>query len=191
MKNILLILIILLVVNCESRKGEDNYIPPETSVSDKQFNFHIVDRGIWRSAQPSLESIAVMKKHGLKTVINLRGSEENNLWESRICDSLDIKYYHIPLDGREIPDTADLNKILSIIENQQNQPVMYHCLGGKDRTGIVTAIYRLKNSNVSFEEAHKEMLMYGYNEKEFPHLVDFVESYREKYLKNPARVELE
>lgn len=184
-KTIITIFLVYLLVGCESRKEEENsYIPPETSVSDKQFNFHIVDDGIWRSAQPSVESIAVMKKHGLKTVINLRGSEENHLWESRISDSLGIQYFHLSMDGRDVPDTADINNILRIIENKQNQPVMYHCLGGKDRTGIVTAIYRLKNSDISFEEVHKEMLMYGYNEEEFPQLAEFVKNYRKKYLQN-------
>ncbi|NNG26464.1 MAG: hypothetical protein HKM87_02995 [Ignavibacteriaceae bacterium] len=187
---ITLILIIYLLLACESKEEEANtYIPPETSVSDKQFNFHIVDDGIWRSAQPSAESITVMKKHGLKTIINLRGSEDNHLWESRISDSLGVQYFHIPMDGREEPDTADLNEVLRIIENQKNQPVMYHCLGGKDRTGIVTAIYRLKNSDVDFEEVHKEMLMYGYNEEEFPQLSEFVKTWREKYKQNSEVVE--
>jgi protein tyrosine/serine phosphatase len=187
MKIVAIILLTYLVVGCESNVEEANtYISPETSVSDKQFNFHIVDNGIWRSAQPSIESIAVMKKHGLKTVINLRADKENHLWESRVCDSLGIQYVHIPMDGREVPDTADINKILRVIENQQNQPLMFHCLGGKDRTGIVTAIYRLKNSDIGFEEENKEMLMYGYNEKEFPHLAEFVKGWREKYLKNPV-----
>jgi len=189
-KIITIILLTYLVVGCESREDEANtYIPPETSVSDKQFNFHIVDNGIWRSAQPSIESIAVMQKHGLKTIINLRGSEENHLWESRICDSLGIQYFHMPMDGREVPDTADLNNILRIIENQQNQPLMFHCLGGKDRTGIVTAIYRLKNSEIGFEEVHTEMLIYGYNEEEFPHFAEFAKRWREKYLKNPVMEE--
>jgi protein tyrosine/serine phosphatase len=184
-KIIAIIFLIYFVLGCEPREEVANtYIPPETSVSDKQFNFHIVDDDIWRSAQPSIESIAVMKRHGLKTIINLRGSEENQLWESRICDSLGIQYFHISMDGRDVPDTAHLNNILRIIENQQNQPVMYHCLGGKDRTGIVTAIYRLKNSDISFEEVHKEMLMYGYNEEEFPHLTEFAKTWREKYLQN-------
>ena len=183
-KIITIIFLVFFLVGCESREEANTYIPPETSVSDKQFNFHIVDDGIWRSAQPCVESISVMQKHGLKTIINLRGSEENHLWESRICDSLGIQYFHMPMDGREVPDTADLNNILRIIENQQNQPVMYHCLGGKDRTGIVTAIYRLKNSDVSFEEVHKEMLMYGYNEEEFPQLSEFAKTWREKYLQS-------
>ena len=189
-KLIIIIFLVYLLVGCKSGEKEANvYIPPETSVSDKQFNFHIVDDGIWRSAQPSVESINVMKKHGLKTIINLRGNEDNHLWESRICDSLGIQYFHIPMDGREVPDTVDLNKILRVIENQQNQPLMFHCLGGKDRTGIVTAIYRLKNSDIEFEEVHKEMLMYGYNEEEFPHLAEFAKRWREKYLKNPVRGE--
>jgi len=183
-KIIAIIFFIYFVLGCEPREGADTYIPPKTSVSDKQFNFHIVDNDIWRSAQPSIESIAAMKKHGLKTIINLRGSEENHLWESRICDSLGIQYFHLPMDGRDVPDTADLNNILRIIENQQNQPIMYHCLGGKDRTGIVSAIYRLKNSDASFEEVHKEMLMYGYNEEEFPHLTEFAKTWQEKYSQN-------
>ena len=64
---------------------------------------------------------------------------------------------------------------------------MYHCLGGKDRTGIVTAIYRLKNSDIGFEEVHKEMLMYGYNEEEFPQIAEFVKNWREKYLINKVK----
>jgi protein tyrosine/serine phosphatase len=186
-KTIVITFLVCALVGCESRENEaSTYLPPETSVSDKQFNFHIVDDGIWRSAQPSIESITVMKKHGLKTIINLRGSEENHLWESRICDSLGIQYFHLPMDGREVPDIADINKILRVIENQQNQPVVYHCLGGKDRTGIVTAIYRLKNSDIGFKEVHTEMLMYGYNEEEFSHLAEFAKHWRKKYLKNPV-----
>ena len=190
-KIIAIIFLIYFVLCCEPTEEANTYIPPETSVSDKQVKFHIVDDAIWRSAQPSIESIDVMKKHGLKTIINMRGSEENHLWESRICDSLDIQYFHMPMDGREVPDTADLNNILRIIENQQNQPIMYHCLGGKDRTGIVTAIYRLKNYDVSFEEVHKEMLMYGYNEEEFPQLAEFVKNYRKRYLQNALMNEQE
>jgi len=186
-KIIIIIFLIYFLVGCKSiEEDASSYIPPETSVSDKQFNFHIVDEGIWRSAQPSAESIAVMQKHGLKTIINLRGSEENHLWESRVCDSLGIQYFHLPMDVREVPDTADINKTLSVIEDQHYRPFMFHCLGGKDRTGIVTAIYHLKNSNVGFEEVHQEMLMYGYNEEEFPHLAEFAKDWREKYLKNPV-----
>jgi nitrous oxide reductase accessory protein NosL len=111
-KIIAIIFLTYLVVGCESREKADTYIPPETSVSDKQFNFHLVDDGTWRSAQPSIESISVMQKNGLKTIINLRGNEENHLWESRIWDSLGIQYFHLPMDGREVPDTADLNRIL-------------------------------------------------------------------------------
>jgi len=182
MKKLIIAGFVFVALSCAREANIDkSYIPPETSVSDKQFNFHIVDDNIWRSAQPSIESISVMKKHGLKTIINLRGSEENHLWESKISDSLGIQYFHFPMDGREVPDTAHLNNILKIIEDEQNQPVMYHCLGGKDRTGIVTAIYRLKNSDIDFEKVHREMLMYGYNQEEFPHLAEFVKTWREKY----------
>ena len=130
----------ILLTSCAHQPEPNPYIPEETSVVDKQFNFHIVAPGFWRSSQPNHESIVRMKKHGLKTLINFRGDEATNVWEMTLCDSLGITYYNFPIDGREKQDRQQWQEILDIVANPDNQPVLVHCLCGKDRTGFGAAL---------------------------------------------------
>lgn len=163
------IVIIFFLISCkENDKPKDvvdNYIPPPLSVVDKQFNFHIVDNNLWRSSQPNSESIKRMKLHGLKSIINLRGDEQTDIWEKKLSDSLGIKYFSKPMDATKEQDLNYLKEILSLIEDENNQPVLVHCLGGKDRTGLIVGMYKLKYSNISMEDLKKEIIMYGHDEK--------------------------
>lgn len=163
------IVIIFFLISCkENDKPKDvvdNYIPPPLSVVDKQFNFHIVDNNLWRSSQPNSESIKRMKLHGLKSIINLRGDEQTDIWKKKLSDSLGIKYFSKPMDATKEQDLDYLKEILSLIEDENNQPVLVHCLGGKDRTGLIVGMYKLKYSNISMEDLKKEIIMYGHDEK--------------------------
>lgn len=163
------IVIIFFLISCkENDKPKDvvdNYIPPPLSVVDKQFNFHIVDNNLWRSSQPNSESIKRMKLHGLKSIINLRGDEQTDIWEKKLSDSLGIKYFSKPMDATKEQDLNYLKEILSLIEDENNQPVLIHCLGGKDRTGLIVGMYKLKYSDISMEDLKKEIIMYGHDEK--------------------------
>ncbi|MBU4444815.1 tyrosine-protein phosphatase [bacterium] len=177
MRKISLFFIISLLftfVSCSKQTGESDYVPAVTSIVDKQFNFHIVTPGVWRSSQPNRESLDRMKKHGLKTVINLRGDKATNLWERHIADSLGLKYYNIQIDARYEQNTDTVRYILSIMHDSAHQPVLIHCLGGKDRTGMLSAIYKMRYCGTSFEDAYREMLMYGYHENDYPHLVETI-----------------
>jgi undecaprenyl-diphosphatase len=172
MKNFLIVLLgSLFLLSCTQRVPEDvvdNYIPPPQSVVDKQFNFHIVDENLWRSSQPNKESLIRMKEHGLKTIINLRGDEETDLWEKSLSDSLGISYFSKKMDSRFPQEMSYLQEILSIIEDTTNQPVLIHCLGGKDRTGLISAMYKFKYYNIPLEDLKKEMIMYGHDNENYP-----------------------
>ncbi|TQC48208.1 tyrosine-protein phosphatase [Rhodococcus sp. WS4] len=88
----------------------------------------------------------------LRTVVDLRRTEEVEFervaWES----SYGVAYYNIPLS---LPTgnswTADYNqyliadpdavvKVIAILTDPDNYPALFHCAGGKDRTGVVAAI---------------------------------------------------
>jgi len=173
----ILLFFILFVNGCNDKNQKRKYIPPATSVVDKQFNFHIVDSTLWRSAQPNSESLKRMKSFGLKTIINLRSDSVTNKWEKKIADSLNLNYYNFPLDSRKEQDPDEINLILNIILQKKNQPVLVHCLGGKDRTGLISALYKLQKGNKTLNEIHKEMLMYGYNEEKYPKIYEFVKKW--------------
>jgi protein tyrosine/serine phosphatase len=179
MKTILFILMSITFIQC-SNNEKSEYIPPETSVVDKQFNFHIVDEGVWRSSQPNAESIARMKMHGLKTVVNLRGDSANHVWERRIVDSLGLTYVNFPMDGKAKQDTGYLRQVLSFVQDEANQPLLMHCLGGKDRTGIISALYKKEKYNQSFESLKREMIMFGHDAEEMPELLKVIENWNDE-----------
>ncbi len=144
------------------------YTPAKTSVVDEQFNFHAVTPFLWRSGQPSEESFLRMKQHGLKTVINLRHEEQNNPWEKELAEKMGLQYYYFPMDAGKDHDLGQITEILEVIKDPANQPVLIHCHGGKDRTGLVTAIYKIEYTDQDFNDIYKEMLMFGYHQERYP-----------------------
>ena len=52
--------------------------------------------------------------------------------------------------------SSEIEEILEIISNPENQPVFIHCKRGCDRTGTVSAAYRIKFDGWTAEEARRE-----------------------------------
>ena len=57
-----------------------------------------------------------------------------------------LPYFALQTDGKKDGDVDALVRILEIVLDPNNQPVLFHCEGGKHRTGMVTlAIRHLQN----------------------------------------------
>ncbi len=143
---------------------------PSTAVVHKQFNFHVVAPGVWRSGATNKKTLKRMKRQGLRTVVNLRRSKSYHKKERDIAQKLGLQYHHFPMDPRKAQDRAYLQSILSVISDPANQPVLVHCRSGKDRTGLIAGLYKLQQEEVSVEAVYKEMLLYGYNPRKYPEI---------------------
>lgn len=177
-KTIIFFSLIILVIFNSCAEEESKYIPPETSVVDQQFNFHITAPGVWRSSQPNKTSLEKMKMHGLKTIINLRGDEETNNWEKEFSDSLGLQYFNEPLDARDEFNTEQVQRILDIVADTANQPVLIHCLGGKDRTGLITGIYKTHYLGENFDDVIKETIMFGHDAENYPEVLKTIHNWK-------------
>ncbi len=124
-----------------------------------------------------------MREHGLRSIINLRGDDETDLWEGKLADSLGINYYSKPLDAREKQDPNYLIEILSLIEENKNQPVLVHCLGGKDRTGLLIGMYKLKHTDATLEQIKQEMIMYGHDSENYNEIFAALEQFQNELTK--------
>lgn len=177
MKKILIIFTLLInysVVNAQ-------YIPPATSVVDRQFNFHVVDKNVWRCSQPSPEAITLLKtNYGLKTILNLRGVNEAEDSEAQLADSLGLNYISFPMDSRYPQNQDSLQMVLKIVNDSTNYPILIHCLGGKDRTGLVVALYKLEKYHTPKADLITEILMYGQDSTSFPLIIKELREYKEK-----------
>ena len=89
--------------------------------------------------------------------------------------SAGMKSIRIPMNTHRPPTSAELTNFLQIVNDPANQPVYVHCVGGKHRTGVMTAIYRMTGSAWTADQAFDEMKDFKFGadflHPEFKHFV--------------------
>ena len=120
----------------------------------------------YRSAQLSSSAFeTVIEEHAIKTVINLRGSQQNAAWydsERATTQRLSVIYIDLPLSANEEPDDAKLDLLIATMRDAEN-PLLIHCEGGADRSGLASALYRRFVEGTTYERAAEELsFRYGH-----------------------------
>lgn len=137
MKNLILLIILFLAVGC---------------------NLHEIDEGkYFRSAQLSGEELeSVIKEHGIKTVINLRGAKDVDWYreEAAVTERMGVTLISIGMSAKRLPHREDLIKLLDAFKTAE-RPMLIHCQGGADRTGEASAIYQMLYMGKTKKEALK------------------------------------
>jgi protein tyrosine/serine phosphatase len=139
-------------------------------------NFHQVNQGLYRGAQPRAEGMQRLAALGVKTVINLRAADERARAEEREALAVGLRYFNIPMEGLSRPGHEQVARALALINDGVNQPVFVHCKRGADRTGTVIAIYRITHDGWSGEAALREAKRYGLSWVEFG-MKDYIRDY--------------
>ena len=57
---------------------------------------------------------------------------------------------------------SSLMNILDVLDDPENYPILIHCKAGLHRTGLLTAIYRMKMQGWSKAEAVRELKANGF-----------------------------
>ena len=101
------------------------------------------------------------KKLGVRTVVSLRAfhSDSNEIGETGLgYEHLFLKTWH--------PEEEDVVRFLKFVTDPKQTPVLLHCQHGADRTGMVSAIYRIVVQGWTKEEAVREMTTgdFGFHE---------------------------
>ena len=156
----------------------------EDLAAKKITNFHKFGDGLYRGARPQGTNFMDLKNLGIKTVINLQGGDikdfylgwlagklepgenpENILFEKTSFEYLGINFINTPLAAIEPITKAEGEAIgltLAKMNDPANQPIYIHCEHGKDRTGLVVALYRVFYQNWKKMDAWREMLSFGH-----------------------------
>jgi len=94
-----------------------------------------------------------------------------------------------PMNTRIVPTAAQLARFLSLVNDSTGQPVYVHCVGGRHRTGVMTAVYRMTHNGWSGDRAFKEMKQFKYGADFLhPEFKDFVYGYRPELVAESAAV---
>ena len=140
-------------------------------------NFGRVNDTYYRGGQPVGKDYAALAAAGIKTVLSLT-SDDAQPNEKAQAEAAGMKFFQIPMTTHRVPTGAQVAEFLAIVDNKNAQPVYVHCVGGRHRTGVMTAIYRMTHDNWSASQAFAEMKQYKFG-ADFLHaeFKDFVMGY--------------
>lgn len=152
--------------------------PTATTSSIRIDNFGRVDSHLYRGGQPEGHDFADLKALGVRTIVNLT-SDDADPQEKAMAEAAGITYVQIPMTTHTVPTPAQVARFLGIVNDPASGPVFVHCVGGRHRTGVMTAANRIAHDGWTGEQAFKEMKQYKFG-SDFLHaeFKQFVYGYR-------------
>lgn len=143
-------------------------------------NFHLVDtvasKAMYRGAQPSGDAQwKYLSGLGVKTVLKLNqyAGTQSTVEEERLAaEKYGIRVVPVFMPPEDLPhnfnpwaapDDAQIKTALAVMEDSGNWPLYIHCSHGRDRTGLLVAMYRIRQNNFCKDKAFAEMKSNGHN----------------------------
>ena len=125
--------------------------------------FRVVDKQYLRGAQPAASAADVLLRLGVKTIVDLRSKYDRTPGLADEAEQAGLGYYWLPLSVWDPPTDAQTAEFLAVVTDPSRGPVFVFCTDGVNRTGEMTAVYRIIHSGWSVEEALKEMDEAGFS----------------------------
>jgi tyrosine-protein phosphatase SIW14 len=139
-------------------------------------NFGQVNANYYRGAQPEGQDYATLSALGIRTVIDL--TKDGDSSEAASVEQAGMRFFRIPMTTHESPTADQISRFLAIVNDPANQPVYVHCQGGRHRTGVMTAVYRMTADGWDADRSFGEMKRYKFGADFLhPEFKDFVYSY--------------
>jgi protein tyrosine/serine phosphatase len=130
-------------------------------------NFHsVIDGQFYRSAQPTPEELAsYIQRHGIKTVINLRGPHPGTAWyddEVTTAQGLGVKHIDFGMSASKTISPEKAQRLVELMASAP-KPILIHCLSGADRSGLAAALYVRKIAGLDEARAEGQLsFFYGH-----------------------------
>lgn len=128
-----------------------------TPVAEAQ-NLYRIHQDFYRSAQLDSKDVALLQSLGIKTVVSLRSFHSDD----KLLKDSSIRLQRVGINTWSINDQNVIAALRAIKAAEKDGPVLLHCLHGADRTGLVTAMYRILYQAWSKEQAMEELIKGGY-----------------------------
>ena len=120
-------------------------------------NLHRISPGLYRSEQPTALGMKNLEKLGIRTVINLRFFNNDR---KEVAGTL-LRTERVKILTWDIDD-EQVVAVMRMLRDPENGPYLIHCQHGADRTGLMSAMYRVLEQGWSADDALAELTGGGY-----------------------------
>src|SRR5258706_6015962 len=172
-----------LTVTTTSGKSFAQRVSPESRIP----RFAEIRPGLTRGGEPDESGLSYLRDRGYKTIVSFLADPD----ESTFVVEHGMKYVHIPIRSGPFscpaPSDDQVRQFLSVATDTTLYPMFIHCHARKDRTGAMTAIYRMEACGWTNGEAVEEMKSFGFAGR-YKKLFNYVQSYKPAAAATPANV---
>jgi len=141
---------------------------PEKKPKEDLPNFHQVTPYLYRGGEPTKKGLQEVKKMGVETIFDLRGTGPDTKVEKEEAEKLGMHYFNLPMDS-QAPSNEYVDKFLHSVEAARaannGKPVFVHCQHGSDRTGCLVGVWRVTHDGWDYDKAYEEMRKYYFGPK--------------------------
>ena len=134
-----------------------------------------------RSRIPETPRLQEMeRRYQIKTIVALLNDDEVEqpefAAEQNFAKQHGITFIYLRMG---VPTPEQVTTFLEIVNNPANQPVLVHCWHGTIRTGVLVAIYRIKEQAWPLQKALDEMASFGFDLQtvQYKSMLDIVRGY--------------
>lgn len=148
-----------------------------------QKNFDaVVPERLYRSGQPSERQLEDwIREYGLKGILTLRHGLPP--YEKELADRYGVNLYQRTFSAKTGLTDQQWEDIHRILTDEANLPLLIHCHSGVDRTGLVTALYRIDEQGWPLDKALREMYLHYHLPFQYPALRLYLQ---ERYKQEPV-----
>jgi len=134
---------------------------------------------LYRSGQPRGLGLAWVKYSGIRTLINLRQPDSKGTPEEKAFAAENgLNFYNFSIGSSHADIEQTVGRFLAIIDDQSNWPILVHCSRGKERSGVLSAVFRIEYDRWPNDQALQETYRLGLEEGHMPIPENFIKNYR-------------
>ncbi|GBE00115.1 hypothetical protein BMS3Abin07_02162 [bacterium BMS3Abin07] len=134
---------------------------------EEQGNFYAITPGeAYRSGQLDRDELEYyIGRYHINSILNLRGSNPDAQWyieEVKVSKELNVRHYDISLSATSEPGDKDVQRLMEVFKSAP-RPILIHCKGGADRSGLVAAMWKVIVDGESKSVAESQLsILYGH-----------------------------
>lgn len=120
-------------------------------------NLYQIAPGVFRSAQPTAIGMRHLEAMGIRTVISFRHFHDDR----ELMKGTHLHLIRVPINTWDISD-EEVVATLRELKRAADGPFLIHCQHGADRTGLMSAMYRIVVQGWDKQRAVEELTRGGY-----------------------------
>jgi protein tyrosine phosphatase (PTP) superfamily phosphohydrolase (DUF442 family) len=125
--------------------------------------FHRLNESYARGSEPRHGGIETLMRLGVKAIVDLRSIYDFKDEIRQAARQVGLNYHWLPMSVWNAPTDEQAKEFIRIVSDKSEGPFYVFCADGLNRTGEMSAIYRIANDGWTVEQSLKEMDELGFN----------------------------